>query len=86
MGDHFDPVNGKLPSEWLRYAIKLSRNLANFAKKLDVSRQTIYDWLDSGIVPPHHCPTIEALTMGKVRCEWLRPDIYRFFKERRDLQ
>jgi len=83
MGEQFVPINGRLTSEWLKLAIKLSGSVAKFAKKLDVTRQTVYGWVETGRVPPHHCPTIEALTNGKVKCEWLRPDIYVFFKNMR---
>jgi DNA-binding transcriptional regulator YdaS (Cro superfamily) len=46
------------------------------AAALGVSKGAVPQWKDEGRrVPAEHCPTIERLTGGKVRCEDLRPDI-----------
>jgi len=46
------------------------------ALALGVSKGAVPQWKDEGRrVPAEHCPAIERLTNGKVRCEQLRPDI-----------
>lgn len=46
------------------------------ALALGVSKGAVSQWKDDGRqVPAEHCPDIERLTGGVVRCEELRPDI-----------
>ncbi|EON13129.1 helix-turn-helix domain-containing protein [Pandoraea sp. SD6-2] len=39
------------------------------AGKLGVTPGAVWQWIRSGRFPPEHCPTIERLTDGSVRCE-----------------
>jgi DNA-binding transcriptional regulator YdaS (Cro superfamily) len=49
---------------------------SKLAAKLGVSRAAVGQWrLPGRQVPAEHCPTIEHLTEGRVRCEELRPDV-----------
>jgi DNA-binding transcriptional regulator YdaS (Cro superfamily) len=61
----------------LEKAIRLGSNgnQTLFAKKIDESPQTVNNWLKRGRVPAEHCPTIEKVFDGLVRCEELRPDV-----------
>lgn len=46
------------------------------AAALGVTKAAVGQWRDVGRrVPAEHCPAIERLTAGAVRCEDLRPDI-----------
>jgi len=46
------------------------------ASALGVTKAAVSQWKDEGRrVPAEHCPAIERLTGGKVRCEDLRPDV-----------
>jgi DNA-binding transcriptional regulator YdaS (Cro superfamily) len=46
------------------------------AKRLGVTKGAVNQWkLEGRRVPADHCPEIEYLTQGRVRCEQLRPDI-----------
>jgi DNA-binding transcriptional regulator YdaS (Cro superfamily) len=44
------------------------------SRALNITKAAISQWKD-GRVPAEHCPEIERLTNGAVRCEELRPDI-----------
>jgi DNA-binding transcriptional regulator YdaS (Cro superfamily) len=49
---------------------------AALAAALNVTKAAVSQWKDEDRkVPAEHCPAIERLTNGKVRCEDLRPDI-----------
>lgn len=49
---------------------------AALAVELGVSKGAVNQWKTPGRqVPADHCPVIERLTGGKVRCEDLRPDV-----------
>lgn len=49
---------------------------AALAAALGVTRGALPQWkMPNRRVPAEHCPTIERLTNGAVRCEQLRPDI-----------
>lgn len=41
------------------------------AKHIGVSPQAVQQWVQRNIVPAEHCPVIERLTDGQVRCEEL---------------
>lgn len=46
------------------------------ATALGVTKGAVSQWKEAGRkVPAEHCPAIERLTSGRVRCESLRPDI-----------
>jgi DNA-binding transcriptional regulator YdaS (Cro superfamily) len=46
------------------------------AEKLGVTKGAVGQWkLPGRRVPAEHCPAIERLTEGAVRCEDLRPDV-----------
>ncbi len=46
------------------------------AAALGVTKAAVNQWKSEGRkVPAEHCPAIERLTEGKVRCESLRPDV-----------
>lgn len=46
------------------------------ADALGVSKAAVGQWKDEGRrVPAEHCPQIERMTGGQVRCEELRPDV-----------
>lgn len=46
------------------------------ASALGVTKAAVWQWKGGGRqVPAEHCPDIERLTAGGVRCEDLRPDI-----------
>lgn len=46
------------------------------ALALRVTKAAVSQWKDEGRrVPAEHCPAIERLTRGAVRCEDLRPDV-----------
>lgn len=46
------------------------------ATALGVTKGAVWQWKDGDRqVPAEHCPGIERLTQGQVRCEELRPDV-----------
>ncbi|WP_203391331.1 Cro/CI family transcriptional regulator [Chromobacterium haemolyticum] len=46
------------------------------AKALDRTRAAVWQWMQQDrTVPAEHCPVIEELTGGKVRCEELNPNV-----------
>ncbi|WP_088924662.1 transcriptional regulator [Burkholderia multivorans] len=49
---------------------------AALARALSVTKAAVGQWkLDGRKVPPQHCPAIERLTGGAVRCEDLNADV-----------
>jgi DNA-binding transcriptional regulator YdaS (Cro superfamily) len=49
---------------------------ATLAAALGVTKSAVNQWKTEGRqVPAEHCPEIERLTEGAVRCEQLRPDV-----------
>lgn len=57
-------------------AASLLGGQAALASALGVSRGAVPQWKQEGrSIPAEHCPKVERLTGGKVRCEELRPDI-----------
>jgi DNA-binding transcriptional regulator YdaS (Cro superfamily) len=64
------------PEESLDKAIAIIGSLKALANELKVTKGAIGQWkIPNRRVPAEHCPTIERLTNGQVRCENLRPDI-----------
>ena len=60
----------------LSAAIRLAGGIPKRARALGVSAQAVYFWrAGSRQLPARHCPTIERLTGGQIRCEDLRPDV-----------
>ena len=46
------------------------------AAALGVTKAAVWQWKDPARqVPAEHCPVIERITHGEVRCEELRPDV-----------
>lgn len=57
-------------------AADVAGSKAALARALRVTRAAVSQWLMPGrAVPAEHCPVIERLTDGAVRCEDLRPDV-----------
>ena len=49
---------------------------AALGRALGVTKSAVGQWKESGRkVPAEHCPTIERLTNGKVRCEDLNDEV-----------
>lgn len=64
------------PEEALEKAASIIGSLQALAEKLDVTKGAVGQWkLPGRRVPAEHCPAIERLTDGQVRCEQLRPDV-----------
>lgn len=59
-----------------RAAEALSTTLVGLAERLGVTKGAVGQWKEEGrVVPAEHCPVIERLTEGKVRCEDLNPKV-----------
>lgn len=57
-------------------AAKVVGSQTALAIALGVTKAAVGQWKDEGRrVPAEHCPSIERLTSGAVRCEELRPDV-----------
>ena len=57
-------------------AAKVVGSKTALANALGVTKAAVGQWKDEGRrVPAEHCPSIERLTSGAVRCEELRPDV-----------
>jgi DNA-binding transcriptional regulator YdaS (Cro superfamily) len=57
-------------------AAELLGSQVALAAALGVTKAAVNQWKDEGRrVPAEHCPAIERLTGGAVRCEDLRPDV-----------
>lgn len=61
--------------EALNKAIDIVGTQSRLASALGVVPQVVHNWLVRGNVPADHCPSIERVTLGAVRCEDLRPDV-----------
>lgn len=60
----------------LSRAISAAGSMNKLAKAVGVSKAAVFQWrLEGRRVPAQHCPAIERLTSGEVRCEELRPDV-----------
>jgi DNA-binding transcriptional regulator YdaS (Cro superfamily) len=71
-------------------AIECAGTMTALAEALCLTKGAIYQWkIRGGRVPAEHCPTIERLTLRRVSCEDLRPDVewgyLRGSKKRREL-
>ncbi|MGQ3001275.1 MAG: transcriptional regulator [Hydrogenophaga sp.] len=57
-------------------AAKVVGSQKALADRLGVTKAAVGQWKEEGRrVPAEHCPEIELLTGGVVRCEVLRPDV-----------
>ena len=57
-------------------AISIIGSMQAVADALGITKGAVSQWKDSARkVPAEHCPVIERLTKGVVRCEELRPDV-----------
>jgi DNA-binding transcriptional regulator YdaS (Cro superfamily) len=56
-------------------AINILGSQTALAKAIGGHVQTVNNWISRGNVPAEHCPAIERVTGGAVRCEDLRPDV-----------
>lgn len=55
-------------------AIELLGGVVATAKAFGVSKAAVSNWKARGI-PVEHCPTIERLTSGQIRCEDLNSSV-----------
>jgi hypothetical protein len=52
------------------------KTMEGLGERLNVSKGAVSQWkLPGRRVPAEHCPVIERMTNGEVRCEDLRPDV-----------
>ena len=64
------------PEEALEKAVSIVGSTQALASELNVTKGAVSQWkMDGRRTPAEHCPTIERLTAGEVRCEYLRPDV-----------
>lgn len=64
------------PEEALDKAVARAGTMQILADQLGVTKGAVSQWkLDGRRIPAEHCPAIERLTNGDVRCEELRPDV-----------
>mgnify|MGYP000606055625 CR=1 FL=1 len=67
MGDHHSPL-GQI--------ISCVGSMQALATALGLTRGAVFQWkLPGRKIPAEHCPAIERLTGGLVRCEQMRPDV-----------
>ena len=59
----------------LERAIAIAGGPEALAKSIGVTATLPYMWRARKRVPAEHCPAIEGVTNGLVRCEDLRPDV-----------
>lgn len=63
-------------SQPIEKAARIVGSQSALAAALGVTKAAVWQWKEDGRkVPAEHCPVIERLTGGKVRCEQLRPDV-----------
>lgn len=64
------------PQEALDKAVAKLGSMRALAEPLGVTKGAVSQWkLPGRHIPAEHCPSIEKLTEGDVRCEQLRPDV-----------
>lgn len=65
-----------MSSHPLEEATRIIGSQVALAAQLGVTKAAVGQWkLEGRKVPAEHCPVIERLTAGQIRCEDLRPDI-----------
>lgn len=64
------------PHEALDKAVAKIGSMRALGESLGVTKGAVGQWkLPGRHIPAEHCPSIEKLTDGAVRCEELRPDV-----------
>lgn len=64
------------PQEALNKAVAKVGSMQKLAEVLAVTKGAVSQWKDPDRrIPAEHCPIIERLTSGEVKCEDLRPDV-----------
>ena len=64
------------PEESLDKAVSIIGSMQALADELGVTKGAVGQWkMDGRRIPAEHCPAIERLAAGQVRCEHLRPDV-----------
>lgn len=64
------------PEAALDEVVSIVGSMQLLADHLGVTKGAVGQWkLDDRRIPAEHCPAIERLVNGKVRCENLRPDV-----------
>lgn len=64
------------PEEALDKAVSIVGSMQSMADELGVTKGAVGQWkIDGRRIPAEHCPAIERLVAGQVRCENLRPDV-----------
>lgn len=62
--------------EALTKAADIAGSMQSLGEQLGVTKGAVGQWkLPGRQVPAEHCPAIERITAGAVRCEDLRPDV-----------
>ncbi len=61
----------------------LGISLAGLAQELHVTKSAVGQWKERGrVVPAEHCPVIERMTGGRVRCEELNHKVdWKYLRE-----
>lgn len=62
--------------EELEKAVSLVGSKSELAEAIEVTRKTLYNWFDSGVVPALKARQIHELTNGQANCQRLRPDLF----------
>ncbi len=65
----------------LRRAVKLVGGPSEMARRANVSRQTVHNWIRGTMIAPEHVEAVEAATGGQITRHQLRPDLSRIFGE-----
>ena len=61
----------------IRAACEIVGSTTKMAQALGIHDSQVSQWkTEARGVPAHYCWRIEALTLGKVTCEELRPDVF----------
>ncbi len=64
------------PEEAFEQALAQIGSMQLLADHLGITKGAVSQWkLEGRRIPAEHCPSIERLTNGAVRCEDLRPDV-----------
>lgn len=58
----------------VKQAAKILGSQRELARLMGITPGAVSQWIASG-VPVEHCPRIERLTGGVVRCEAMRPEV-----------
>jgi DNA-binding transcriptional regulator YdaS (Cro superfamily) len=62
--------------EIIKAAIEGAGGPTKVARELNCSTQAVYFWqTGKRTLPAEHCPALERLNDGRIRCEQMRPDV-----------